>query len=80
MALYEAVVRAREAAGQPLGAFDAFATFVQNKSSQIRTQFHCQAVEYTVMMRGWEGAPEGAAPQGPPISSKFSTSTRLSVL
>ena len=51
VALYEAVVRAREAAGQPLGAFDTFANFVQNKSSQIRSQFHCQAVEYTVMMQ-----------------------------
>ncbi len=51
VALYEAVVRAREAAGQPLGAFDTFAAFVQNKSTQIRGQFHCQAVEYTVMVQ-----------------------------
>lgn len=51
VALYEAVVRARESAGQPLGAFDAFAAFVQNKSTQIRGQFHCQAVEYTVMVQ-----------------------------
>jgi hypothetical protein len=51
VALYEAVVRAREAAQQPLGAFDAFAAFVQSKSSQIRTQFHCKAVEYTVMLQ-----------------------------
>ncbi len=51
VALYEAVVRAREAAGQPLGAFDTFATFVQNKSNQIRGQFKCQAVEYTVMVQ-----------------------------
>ena len=54
VALYEAVVRAREAAGLPLGAFDSFATFVQGKSDQIRTQFHCQAVEYTVMARSGE--------------------------
>jgi len=52
VALYEAVVRAREAAGQPLGAFASFATFVQNKSSQIRSQFQCQTVEYTVMVKG----------------------------
>jgi hypothetical protein len=52
VALYEAVVRAREAAGQPLGAFDAFAAFVQIKSNQIRSQFNCQAVEYTVMVKG----------------------------
>lgn len=51
VALYEAVVRAREIIGQPLGAFDSFATFVQNKSNQIRTQFHCQAVEYTVLVK-----------------------------
>lgn len=51
VALYEAVVRARETAGQPLGAFDTFAAFVQNKSTQIRGQFHCQAVEYTVMVQ-----------------------------
>ncbi len=50
VALYEAVVRARESTGQPLGAFDAFASFVQIKSTQIRAQFHCQAVEYTVMV------------------------------
>jgi hypothetical protein len=51
VALYEAVVRAREAAGLPLGAFDSFATFVHNKSEAIRTQFHCQAVEYTVLAK-----------------------------
>ena len=51
VALYEAVVRARETAGQPLGAFDTFAAFVQNKSAQIRGQFNCQAVEYTVMVQ-----------------------------
>ncbi len=51
VALYEAVVRAREAAGLPLGAFDSFATFVQNKSEEIRSQFHCQAVEYTVLAK-----------------------------
>lgn len=52
VALYEAVVRAREATGQPLGAFDAFASFVQLKSNEIRTQFRCKAVEYTVMVEG----------------------------
>lgn len=51
VALYEAVVRAREAAGQPLGAFDSFAAFVQLKSNQIRSQFHCEAVEYTVTVK-----------------------------
>jgi hypothetical protein len=51
VALYEAVVRARETVGQPLGAFDSFAAFVQNKSQQIRSQFNCQAVEYTVVVK-----------------------------
>jgi hypothetical protein len=51
VALYEAVVRARETAGQPLGAFDSFAAFVQIKSNQIRNQFHCDAVEYTVSLK-----------------------------
>jgi hypothetical protein len=51
VALYEAVVRAREAVGQPLGAFDAFASFVQKKSDEIRSQFSCQAVEYTVLVK-----------------------------
>ncbi len=54
VALYEAVVRAREAAHKPLGAFDAFAAFVQIKSNQIRNQFHCMAVEYTVMLQSGE--------------------------
>ncbi len=51
VALYEAVVRARETVGQPLGAFDSFAAFVQKKSHQIRDHYKCQAVEYTVMVR-----------------------------
>jgi hypothetical protein len=51
VALYEAVVRAREAAGQPLGAFESFAAFVQKKSHQIRDQYKCQAVEYTVKVQ-----------------------------
>lgn len=52
VALYEAVVRAREAVGQPLGAFDSFANFVQKKSDQIRDKYQCEAVEYTVMVKG----------------------------
>jgi hypothetical protein len=51
VALYEAVVRAREAVGQPLGAFEAFASFVQKKSTTIRSQYNCKAVEYTVMVK-----------------------------
>ncbi|MDR3763194.1 MAG: hypothetical protein P4M01_03780 [Acidobacteriota bacterium] len=51
VALYESVVRARETVGQPLGAFDSFANFVQNKSSQIRQKYGCEAVEYTVVVK-----------------------------
>ncbi len=51
VALYESVVRARETVGQPLGAFDTFAGFVQNKSDQIRHKYGCQAVEYTVVVK-----------------------------
>ena len=50
--LYEAVVRAREAVGLPLGAFDSFAAFVQLKTESIRSQFKCEAVEYTVKVKG----------------------------
>jgi hypothetical protein len=50
--LYESVVRAREAVGKPLGAFDSFAAFVQLKTQVIRSQFKCDAVEYTVMVKG----------------------------
>jgi hypothetical protein len=49
--LYEAVVRARETVGMPLGAFDSFASFVQLKTDSIRNQFKCDAVEYTVMVK-----------------------------
>jgi hypothetical protein len=35
----------------PLGAFDSFASFVQLKTDSIRTQFKCEAVEYTVMVK-----------------------------
>ncbi len=51
VALYEAVVRAREFVGQPLGAFESFASFVQKKSTAIRSQYNCKAVEYTVMVK-----------------------------
>jgi hypothetical protein len=52
VALYESVVRARETLGQPLGAFDSFAAFVQLKTNSIRSQFKCAAVEYTVLVKG----------------------------
>jgi hypothetical protein len=49
--LFEAVVRARESVGQPLGTFDTFAAFVRNKTDSIRSQFRCRSVEYTVTVK-----------------------------
>jgi hypothetical protein len=49
--LYEAVVRAREVVGKSQGAFDSFAAFVQIKTQSIRSQFKCEAVEYTVEVK-----------------------------
>lgn len=54
VALFEAVVHAREQAGKPLGSFDSFANFVQKKSHDLREKFHCRAVEYTVLVDGNE--------------------------
>jgi hypothetical protein len=51
VALYESVVRAREITGQPLGGFDTFANFVQSKSNQLRQQYECNVVEYTVFVK-----------------------------
>jgi hypothetical protein len=50
--LYESMVRARESVGKSLGGFDSFAAFVQLKTDSIRSQFECEAVEYTVMVKG----------------------------
>ena len=52
--LFESMLRAREAVGQPPGVFDRFAAFVQLKSESIRSQFKCEAVEYTVMVKDGE--------------------------
>ena len=50
--LYEAMLRARESVGQPLGGFDPFATYVQCKTGAIRNRYKCRAVEYTVTVKG----------------------------
>lgn len=48
-AIYQTMMKAREKAGlPPSGTLDAFRKFVQSKSSQIRQQSGCSAVEYTV--------------------------------
>jgi hypothetical protein len=49
--LYESMLRARESVGQALGGFDSFATYVQFKTGDIRKQYKCGAVEYTVTVK-----------------------------
>lgn len=48
--LYDALLGARRATGETSspGRFESFFAFVDNKTRQIRNQFHCEAVEYRV--------------------------------
>lgn len=47
--LYNAMVAAKSKAGESSGAsFESFKTFVQKKTDQIRKDFGCHAVEYSV--------------------------------
>jgi hypothetical protein len=47
--LYNTLVAAKKKAGEPVtGNIDSFLTFVQKKTQQIRKQYHCEDVEYTV--------------------------------
>ena len=47
--LYNTLVAAKKKAGEAVsGNFDSFTTFVQKKTEQIRKQYHCQDVEYSV--------------------------------
>jgi hypothetical protein len=47
--LYNTLVAAKKKAGENVsGNFDSFTTFVQKKTEQIRKQYHCQDVEYSV--------------------------------
>jgi hypothetical protein len=47
--LYGVLTEAKKKAGESLsGNVDSFAAFVQKKTEQIRKQYGCQAVEYTV--------------------------------
>jgi hypothetical protein len=47
--LYNTLVAAKKKAGEKIsGNFDSFTTFVQKKTQQIRKQYACQSVEYTV--------------------------------
>jgi hypothetical protein len=48
-ALFGAMVEARKKAGTPSDAsFDAFRNFVQKKTDQIRREYGCNAVEYSI--------------------------------
>ena len=47
--LYNTLVAAKKKAGENVtGNFDSFTTFVQKKTEQIRKQYKCENVEYTV--------------------------------
>ena len=47
--LYNVLVAAKKKAGENVsGNLDSFTTFVQKKTEQIKKQYHCQDVEYSV--------------------------------
>jgi hypothetical protein len=47
--LYNTLVAAKKKAGENVsGNFDSFTSFVQKKTEQIRKQYHCENVEYSV--------------------------------
>jgi hypothetical protein len=47
--LYNTLVAAKKKAGENVtGTIDSFTAFVQKKTEQIRKQYHCEGVEYSV--------------------------------
>ena len=51
--LYNTLVAAKKKAGESVsGSLDSFTTFVQKKTEQIRKQYHCENVEYSVELDG----------------------------
>ena len=47
--LYNTLIAAKKKAGESVsGNFDSFTAFVQKKTEQIRQQYHCENVEYSV--------------------------------
>jgi len=49
--LYQSLVEARRGAGVPPGpGFDSFHEFLSKKTAEIRTQFSCAKVEYSIEM------------------------------
>ena len=50
--LYQALTEAKKKSGESVsGNLDSFSSFVQKKTDQIRKQYGCAAVEYTVEMQ-----------------------------
>jgi hypothetical protein len=50
--LYNALVAAKNKSGEAVtGNLDSFSTFVKKKTDQIRKQYGCQAVEYSVELQ-----------------------------
>ena len=52
-ALYNALMDARRLVGQPVdpNGFESFKRFVAGKTEQIRKEYHCKAVEYSVELK-----------------------------
>ena len=53
--LYQALVEAKKNAGEKLGDaanFDSFSSFVKKKTDQIKKQYACERVEYSVELEG----------------------------
>ena len=47
--LYKALTAAKQKAGEKVsGSFDSFAAFVQKKTSQLRREYGCDTVVYSV--------------------------------
>jgi len=49
--LYKALSAAKQKAGEKVGSLDSFAVFVQKKTTELRKQHGCNAVEYSVEMQ-----------------------------
>ena len=46
--LYQELAKAKQKAGKGVGDLESFTTFVQKKTDQIRKQYGCQSVEFSV--------------------------------
>jgi hypothetical protein len=51
--LYNVLTEAKKKAGEAVsGSLESFSSFVQKKTAQIRKQYGCESVEYTVELQG----------------------------